>query len=203
VREYALIVHQLDRSMCAAIGLRYGAEAVKELAIQEWVGSSPIYGERLRQIMAIEGNGIPAIFKVLQLDPGFPHHYLDVHYEVVDEHHGFFELAYCGALMDAEPFGEKMVTNMCHHIEDGTFDITAQAVNPKARIRPVHRPPRMPGDRVPHCRWEVVIDDDTETIPEADITKITRMTTAATFAFPPMKDGTPHIPLPSGSPAPT
>jgi hypothetical protein len=203
VREYALIVHQLDRSMCAAIGLRYGAEAVKELAIQEWVGSSPIYGERLRQIMAIEGNGIPAILKVLQLDPGFPHHYLDVHYEVVDEHHGFFELAYCGALMDAEPFGEKMVTNMCHHIEDGTFDITAQAVNPKARIRPVHRPPRMPGDRVPHCRWEVVIDDDTETIPEADITKITRMTTAATFAFPPMKDGTPHIPLPSGSPAPT
>jgi hypothetical protein len=60
--------------MCAAIGLKYGADAVKELAIQEWVGSSPIYGERLRQIMAIEGDGITAIFKVLQLDPGFPHH---------------------------------------------------------------------------------------------------------------------------------
>ena len=71
--------------MCAAIGLRYGAEAVKELAIEEWAGASPVYGERLRQIMAIEGDGVSAIFKVLQLDPGFPHHYLDVHYEIVDE----------------------------------------------------------------------------------------------------------------------
>jgi hypothetical protein len=87
-----------------------------------------------------------------------------------------------------------MVTNRCHHIEDGTFDITAQAVNPKAHIRHVHRPPRVPNDRSPHCRWEVVIEDETVTIPEADITKITRMTTAATFTFPAMKDGTPHIP---------
>jgi hypothetical protein len=194
VREYALIVHLLDRSMCAAIGQRHGMAAVQELSIEEWRGASPIYGERLRQIMAVEGDGISAIFKALQLDPGFPHHYLDVHYEVVDERHGFFELAYCGALMDVEPWGERLVTSMCHHIEDGTFDYTAQAVNPKARVRHVHRPPRVPSDRSPHCRWEVVIDDDTETLPEAPITTLTRGTTAATFSFPPMKDGTPHIP---------
>src|SRR3984885_14915974 len=36
VREYGLIVHLLDRSMCAAIGLRYGAVVVKELALEEW-----------------------------------------------------------------------------------------------------------------------------------------------------------------------
>ena len=154
---------------------------------------------RLRKIMDIEGDGVSAIFKVLQLDPGFPHHYMDVHYELVDETHGYFELAYCGALMDAEPFGDAMVTNMCHHIEDGTFDVTAQAVNPKAHIRHVHRPPRVPGDRVPHCRWEIVIEDETETLPEKDITKITRMTTAATFTFPDMKDGTPHIPAGASS----
>lgn len=199
VREYALIVHLLDRSMCAAIGMRFGMEAMEAMAIEEWRGASPVYGDRLRQVMAVEGDGVSAIFKVLQLDPGFPHHYLDVRYEVVDERHGYFELAYCGALMDVEPFGERMVTSMCHHIEDGTFDVTAQAVNPKARVRHVHRPPRSPSDRVPHCRWEVVIDDDTETLPEAEITKITRGTTAATFQFPPMKDGTPHVP---GSGAP-
>jgi hypothetical protein len=194
VREYALTVHLLDRSMCAAIGLRYGASVVQELAIDEWRGASPIYGDRLREIFGIEGDGIEAIFKVLQLDPGFPHHYMDVHYEVVDDRHGYFELRSCGALLDVEPYGERMVTGMCHTIEDGTFDYTAQAVNPKARIRHVHRPPRVPSDRVPHCRWEVVIDDDTETLPEADITALTRGTTAATFQFPPMRDGTPHIP---------
>ena len=194
VREYALIVHLLDRSMCAAIGIRFGPDMVNELAIEEWRGASPIYGERLREIMGIEGDGIEAIFKVLQLDPGFPHHYMDVHYEVVDDHLGYFELRSCGALMDVEPWGERMVTGMCHTIEDGTFDVTAQAVNPKARVRHVHRPPRVPSDRVPHCRWEVVIDDDTETLPEADITAMTRLTGAATFRFPAMRDGTPHVP---------
>jgi hypothetical protein len=33
-------------------------------------------------------------------------------------------------------------------------------------------------------------------LPEADITKLTRATTAATFDFPPMRDGTPHVPPP-------
>jgi len=202
VREYALLVHLLDRSMCAAIGIKYGMEAVEELAIEEWRGASPIYGERLRQIMAVEGDGIEAIFKVLQLDPGFPHHYMDVHYEVVNDRHGFFELRSCGALLDVEPFGDRMVTMMCHTIEDATFDVTAQAVNPKAHVAHVHRPPRVPTDRVPHCRWEVTIDDDNVTLPEADITAITRLTTAARFAFPPMRDGTPHVPAAAATDTP-
>ena len=110
VREYAQAVHILDRSMCAAIGMSHGMEEMERLAIEEWRGASPVYGQRLRRIMGVEGDDVEAIFKVLQLDPGFPHHYLDVRYEVVDERHGYFELAYCGALMDAEPWGDKMVT---------------------------------------------------------------------------------------------
>ncbi|MCP2339781.1 hypothetical protein [Actinomadura rupiterrae] len=194
VREYALIVHLLDRSGMTAVGLRYGQAAVEEIAIEEWKGASPIYTDRIREIMRIEGDGVSAIFKCLQLDPGFAFSYMDVEYELVDERHGYFQLRSCGALLDVEPFGERSVTGMCHTIEDGTFDVTAQAVNPKARIRPVHRPPRNPAGRVPHCRWEVVIDDDTDTLPEADITRMTRGTTAARHRFPAMRDGTPHIP---------
>jgi len=206
VREYALIAQLLDRSVFAAIGLRYGQQAVEDLAIEEWRGASPIYTERIRKIMNIEGDGVPAIFKQLQLDPGFAQHYMDVEYEVVDEHHGFFQLRSCGALLDVEPYGERPVRSMCHAIEDGTFDVTAQAVNPKARIRAVHRPPRAPETALagrargaPVCRWEVTIDDATEVLPEADITRLTRTTTAATFEFPPMRDGTPHIPEPEAA----
>lgn len=195
VREFALVAHLLDRSVFAAIGMRYGQEVVEELAIEEWRGASPIYGERIRRVMGIEGDDVEAIFKLLQLDPGFAQHYMDVRYEVVDERHGFFELAACGALQDVEPWGERAVTGMCHTIEDGTFDVTAQSVNPKARIRHVHRPPRQPADREPVCRWELVIDDDTETLPEAAITAMTRGTSAATYTFPPLRDGTPHVPV--------
>src|SRR3546814_11489551 len=52
----------------------------------------------------------------------------------------------------------------------------------------------MPEDRVPHCRWEITIDDSNETLDEPPITTMTRPTTAATFEFPPMRDGTPHLP---------
>ncbi len=202
VREFALIAQLLDRSVFAAIGMRYGQRAVEEIAIEEWRGASPIYTERIRKVMNIEGDGVPAIFKQLQLDPGFAQHYMDVEYEVVDEHHGFFQLRSCGALLDVEPWGERPVRGMCHTIEDGTFDVTAQAVNPKARIRAVHRPPRAVGAASavgsgrpgPVCRWEVVIDDDTEVLAEADITALTRTTTAARYEFPPMRDGTPHVP---------
>ncbi|WP_067819598.1 hypothetical protein [Actinomadura kijaniata] len=200
VREYALIPQILDRSGLAAVGLRYGQQAVEEIAIEEWKGASPVYTERIREIMRIEGDGVSAIFKALQLDPGFTFSYMDVEYELVSETHGFFQLRSCGALLDVEPFGERSVRGMCHTIEDGTFDITAQAINPRARIRPVHRPPRVPAGRVPHCRWEVVIDDETPVLPEAEITRMTRGTTAARHRFPPLRDGTPHIPGDLNSP---
>jgi len=61
--------------------------------------------------------------------------------------------------MDVEPMGESYVRSMCHDIEDPTFDATAVATNPKAQVRPVHRPPRAPADRHPHCAWTVIIDE--------------------------------------------
>ena len=70
--------------MCAAIGLNYGADAVKELAIQEWAGPARSTAT-VATDHAHRGRRRLAIFKVLQLDPGFPHHYMDVHYELVDE----------------------------------------------------------------------------------------------------------------------
>jgi hypothetical protein len=57
---------------------------------------------------------------------------------------------------------------MCHDIEDPTFDATGWASNPRVRMRPVHRPPRVPADRHPHCEWTVTIDDDAEALPEPE-----------------------------------
>ena len=134
VREFALIAHLLDRSIFTAVGMKYGQQAVEELAIAEWMGASPIYTERIRKAFGIEGDDVAAIFKSLQLDPGFVHQYMDVRYEVVDEKHGYFELAHCGALMDVEPFGERPVIGMCHHIEDPTFDTTVTRHQPEGPV---------------------------------------------------------------------
>jgi hypothetical protein len=90
---------------------------------------------------------------------------MDFRYEVVDDHHGSFHLDHCGALMDVEPMGDEFVVAMCHHIEDPTFDATGWATNPRLRMRPVHRPPRVPTDRHPHCEWTVTIEADAEPTP--------------------------------------
>jgi hypothetical protein len=134
------------------------------------MGASPTYTARMRRLMGIDGDDVNAIIKALQLDCGFVHQYMDVAYKVTDERHAEFWLNHCGALLDAEPHGEDRVFGMCHTIEDPTFDATALATNPRARIRPIHRPPRTPSDRHPHCHWTLVIDPDNEPVGPVPLT---------------------------------
>src|SRR5215471_18160833 len=144
---------------------------LNEVAIDVWMGASPIYTQRMRALMGIEGDDVPAIMKALQLDVGFVHQYMNVHYQVNDPLHGEFWLEHCGALLNVEPFGEERVRGMCHTIEDPTFDATAYATNPRARIRPIHRPPRVPADRMPHCHWTIEIDPANEPVGPAKNTR--------------------------------
>ncbi|HKA93124.1 MAG TPA: hypothetical protein VKE97_04925, partial [Acidimicrobiia bacterium] len=162
--EYMMVGHLIDRALMPQVAVRAGIDTVDEVAIDEWLGASPTYTARMRRLMGIEGDDVGAIMKGLQLDVGFVHQYMGVAYELADARHGEFWLDHCGALMDVEPHGEARVVGMCHHIEDPTFDGTAVATNPHARIRPIHRPPRVPADREPHCHWTITIDPDNDPI---------------------------------------
>ncbi|MEP9365062.1 hypothetical protein ABLE68_19010 [Nocardioides sp. CN2-186] len=159
VPELLLIGQLIDRSGMAWCISAWGREEMAQVAIEEWAGSSPIYTRRMQKALRYEGTDIFTIFKGLQLDIGAPPQFMDFRYDVQDRWHGTFHLDHCGALMDVEPMGEDYVRSMCHDIEDPTFDATAVATNPKAQVRPVHRPPRSPAGRTPHCAWTVVIDE--------------------------------------------
>jgi hypothetical protein len=102
----------------------------------------------------------------MQFDVGAPHGFLDFRFTLLPDGSGEFTLPYCGALMDVEPMGEKEVVGMCHQIEDPTFDATAGATNPRAQVRPIHRPPRVPADRVPHCHWRVRVEPQAAPVEE-------------------------------------
>ena len=112
----------------------------------------------MQRALGFAGTGVDTIFKGLQLDIGSPHQFMDFRFRLRDVDHGEFWLAHCGALMDVEPMGSEFVHGMCHTIEDPTFDATAVATNPAGESRPIHRPPRTPADRTPHCHWTVTID---------------------------------------------
>jgi len=159
VPELLLIGQLIDRSGMAWCIREFGREEMLRIAIEEWAGCSPVYTKRMQKALRYEGVDVITIFKGLQLDIGAPPQFMDFRYTVHDRWHGEFHLDFCGALMDVEPMGEDYVRGMCHDIEDPTFDATAVATNPKARVRPIHRPPRVPADQHPHCRWTVTIDE--------------------------------------------
>jgi hypothetical protein len=124
---------------------------------------------------------VPTIFKGLQLDIGAPPQFMDFRYTIHDRWHGEFHLDHCGALLDVEPMGDEYVFGMCHTIEDPTFDATAVATNPRAQMRPIHRPPRIPSDRHPHCAWTVIIDESYPPAQSIPALELVRQTRAATW----------------------
>jgi hypothetical protein len=179
VPELLLIGQLIDRSgMAWCIGA-FGREGMQGVAIEEWMASSPIYTARMQKALRYEGDDVITIFKGLQLDIGAPPQFMDFRYTVHDRWHGEFHLDHCGALMDVEPMGEDFVRGMCHDIEDPTFDATAVATNPKAQVRPVHRPPRAPADRNPHCAWTVIIDESHPPVTESADCTVLRSSRAA------------------------
>ena len=164
----------------------FGRDEMVQIAIEEWAGASPIYTKRMQRALNYEGDDVPTIFKGLQLDIGAPPQFMDFRYTIHDRWHGEFHLDHCGALLDVEPMGDEYVFGMCHTIEDPTFDATAVATNPRAQVRPIHRPPREPADRHPHCAWTVIIDEshpEAQSIPALDIVRQTR---AATWELDPI-----------------
>jgi hypothetical protein len=182
VPELLLGGHLIDRAGLPHVLVALGPDGMRDVAIEEWQGASPVYTRRMQSALGFVGDDVVTIFKGLQLDVGAPPQFMDFRYTVHDRDHGEFHLAHCGALMDVEPMGEAYVRRMCHDIEDPTFDATAVATNPKAVMRPIHRPPRVPADRTPHCAWTVTIDEANDAPPYPPQAVVIGATEAARFA---------------------
>ena len=185
-REYLMAGHVHDRALMPIVGSRFGPETMTGVAIDEWMGSSPIYNARNREGLGITGDGVSSILKGFQLDVGAPHQYMDFHYDLVDETLGYFWLDFCGAYDDVSRIARgrpEPIIQMCVHMEDPTFDATVMAVNPYARCRPEHRPPLAEDHVGPVCRWKVSITEDHGSVEESEITARMRKTRAARFRF--------------------
>ncbi len=197
-REVMLFNQVHDRAIMPLVASRWGMKAMTALAIDEWMGSSPVYNARNRYLHGISGDGVDVIMKGFQLDIGAPHMWLKFHYDYRSHDQGFFWLTSCGAyngvraMTGGDPASE---TQICVDMEDPTFDATVMAVNRGARCSPIYRPPHT-GD-VPAagpCRWEVSIADRVGVVEQNEFTEIVRGTRAGQFMFSrpaPRGDGLP------------
>lgn len=183
--ELLLAGQLIDRSgMAWCIGA-WGRDEMAAIAIDEWMAASPIYTRRMQRALGYEGDDVETIFKGLQLDIGAPPQFLDFRFALEDRWRGRFWLDHCGALCDVQPMGEDYVRAMCHDIEDPTFDATAVATNPRAQIRPIHRPPGVP-ESGPVCEWTVIIDDAHEPVAGHPSLAVIEATHAATLELAPI-----------------
>jgi hypothetical protein len=107
--ELLLVGQLIDRSGMAWCISEFGREEMLQIAIEEWMGASPVYTKRMQKALNYEGVDVITIFKGLQLDIGAPPQFMDFRYTVHDRWHGEFHLDHCGALLDVEPMGEDYV----------------------------------------------------------------------------------------------
>jgi len=189
-REYLLAGQLMDRAGMPHLIAAYGRDVMGAIAIDEWMGASPVYTRRMQQLLRFANGDVETIFKGMQFDIGAPPEFMDFRYDVIDANHGEFWLDHCGALMDVEPMGDEYVTTMCHAIEDPTFDATATATSHYARMRPLHRPPRVPAGRDPHCHWTVEINEEFERLPTPEPAEHIAATLLAALAIPDLATGT-------------
>lgn len=187
-RERMLLSMIHNQSFIPHLMVLGGREETIAVAEAEWMGASPIYTARNRANHGISGSSVADVFKSFQFDIGVPHHFLDFRFRVDDDTCGEFWLAYCGAyhhvrLASADDAGT--IYDMCHHMEDRTFDATLAVVNPGARVHAVHRPPTpAQGPDGAHCRWEVRIEPDGAPPEDHPMLSLMRRTKAAQHRFP-------------------
>lgn len=111
--------------------------------------------------MAIEGHDAEALLKMLQLTPLFPHDYLRLRSELLEPARAHLWVEDCAALRDSEPRG---LLSLLDDPECPGLNAMVQALNPKARCRPIANSGRRGSGPV----WEISIEDGAEPVPAPD-----------------------------------
>src|ERR1700694_2174334 len=101
-REYMMAGHMIDRAGMPHVMAELGRDAFGPVAIEEWMGASPVYVKRMQKALDFEGDSVETIFKGMQFDIGAPPQFLDFRFQLHDRDHGEFWLAHVGALADVE-----------------------------------------------------------------------------------------------------
>lgn len=144
-KEFALDVHLLMRAAYFSIDENFSPELLDDAAPQHRAAMAPVMVERLCEAMAITGDGMETIGKVLQLDPILVDDYVRYTVQVHDDSHGSIEFGDCAGIDD----------DVCRSPLDWLdgFLHMAQAVNPRCRAA-----------RTGERSWDLHIDSAAEPV---------------------------------------
>jgi hypothetical protein len=173
-KEYAMDNHLLMRAAYWTASENWGDEFLIETLPQHRAAFAGGLATRLCDAMHIEGNGLEAIAKLLQVDPVHVPDYSDVRIELRDEAI-LVTLHQCDAMRDdlRSPLMPLLTTP-----DAPGFEHMAQAVNPRARVRPLD--PHLAGHGAEQA-WEVMIDESADPVSPHPFTDMVNLHDITTF----------------------
>ncbi len=139
------------------IGVKDHIDNETALKIDHWVWEKSTRYElkRLAPLAGIEGDGIDALFKFLQLVPWM--HVADYRLELESAKRGLMTVTKCSILEGMEKEGTGRERQICSQVDAAVLRSYARYFNPAIKVEPLLLPPREDKQGI-CCIWEFTLE---------------------------------------------
>jgi len=139
------------------LGVKEHIDNETALKVDLWVwDKAPRYElKRLAKMAGIEGDGIDAVFKFLQIVPWMQ--ITEFRAELESPKRGILTVTKCSTLEALEREGTGREGEICSQVDTIALTAYAHFFNPKIRVEPLFLPPREDREGI-CCRWEFTLE---------------------------------------------
>lgn len=132
---------------------RFGEDVALDIDLWAWEKYFRFEIKHLRDLFAIEGNDVEALFKLMQLSAWAGN--MRVEWDLRNPCRGFLRVLDCHTLNVLLREGKGRENRFCRVIEQKMFDIQTGCLNPEMSARPIQLPPETLGTGI-CCEWELM-----------------------------------------------
>lgn len=139
------------------LGVKEHIDNETALKVDLWVWDKVTRYElkRLAQMAGIEGNGVDAVFKFLQIVPWMQ--VTEFRAELESPKRGVLTVTKCSILEALEREGQGREADICSQVDTLALRAYARFFNPDIKVEPVFLPPRDDREGI-CCRWEFTLE---------------------------------------------
>jgi hypothetical protein len=139
------------------LGVKEHVDNAMALKVDLWAWDKETRYElkRITALAGIEGNGIDAVFKFLQLVPWMQ--VTEYHLELASPTRGLLTVTRCSILEALEKEGQGREKEICSEVDSAVLRKYAHYFNPSIKVEPVFLPPREDKQGI-CCRWEFTLE---------------------------------------------
>ena len=174
-QEIPVQIHLLVRAFMLCAAQRQSEEVASELGRAQWTGIAALTAERLRALLAIDGDGLGEIAKLFQIHPCFQPRAYVAFGVALGPDAVRISIGDCDALSEGDGYSWFAGLGVDEH---PALQAIARSVNPRARCHPVADPPQGAV-----LAWDIAIDENADPAPEPQELSLARISRGAAFQF--------------------